>query len=408
VVSPTDGMMPIADPWGAWVPGPRATRNALCQGLLSGRTFAVKDLIDVEDVVTGGGNPDWTASHGPAPRDAETVRALRLAGAAMAGKTITDELAFSLEGENAHHGTPINPKAPDRLPGGSSSGSAVAVSAGLVDFALGTDTGGSVRVPASFCGVFGFRPTHGAVSLDGVIPFAPSYDTIGWMARDGALLERIGRVLLPGSASADASSSRAVTAPPSPTLMLAEDAFALADPACAERVRLAASRLGASDDLCVMEGGSTDWLHAYATLQGAEIHRTLGPWMAEHRPRFGPEMAPRFAGVAMLDTADIERWTHWRAGQIARLHALLAPGVALLMPTTPGQALPKSSTPAERGAFYATSLAVNSIAGHAGLPQATVPLVTPGHAPYGLSIVGAPGSDLRLLTWVAGLDAGLL
>ena len=103
---------------------------------------------------------------------------------------MTDELAFSLEGRNVHYPDLINPICPDRLPGGSSSGSAVAVAAGQTDFALGTDTGGSVRVPANFLGLFGFRPSHGALSLDGVVPFAPSYDTVGWLARDAALLAR--------------------------------------------------------------------------------------------------------------------------------------------------------------------------------------------------------------------------
>ena len=150
-----------------------------------GLTFAVKDLIDVAGMRTGGGNPDVARadSNRPRARRRRWNRRLR-AGATLIGKTITDELAFSLEGRNVHYGSPINPACPDRLPGGSSSGSAVAVAAGLADFALGTDTGGSVRVPANFVGVFGFRPSHGAISLDGVVPFAPSYDTIGWFARD--------------------------------------------------------------------------------------------------------------------------------------------------------------------------------------------------------------------------------
>src|SRR5271170_2192254 len=163
--------------------------------------------------------PVGLASHPAASASAPVVDALLAAGARLAGKAVTDELAFSLEGVNAHYGTPVNPACPDRIPGGSSSGSAVAVAAGLVDFALGTDTGGSVRVPASFVGVCGFRPTHDAISLAGVVPFAPSYDTVGWFAGDAAMLSRVGGVLLPNASPR-----------PIHRFRLVRDAIALADP----------------------------------------------------------------------------------------------------------------------------------------------------------------------------------
>src|SRR5271155_634032 len=212
------GVSALAPDFGAFVPGPRLTVAPTAAGPLSGLTFAVKDLIDVAGTPTGGGNPDWLKAQEPAATSAPAVEALLAAGATLYGKTITDELAFGLEGVNAHYGTPVNPACPDRIPGGSSSGSGVAVAAGLVDFALGTDTGGSVRVPASFVGVFGFRPTHGAVSTAGVLPFAPSYDTVGWFARDAGVLRRVGETLL-GPAT-DVSLHR---------LVRGGDVFALAD-----------------------------------------------------------------------------------------------------------------------------------------------------------------------------------
>src|SRR5215510_1100984 len=182
--------------WGAFVPGPRARLAPLGSGPLDGLTFVAKDLLDVAGHVTGGGNPHWAARQQPALKSAGVVDCLRRAGATLIGKTVTDELAFSLEGENEHHGTPINPRAPDRLPGGSSSGSAAAVASGLADLGLGTDTGGSVRVPASFCGLFGWRPSHGRIPLEGVVRFAPSYDTFGLLARDAAHLQLGAQCLL--------------------------------------------------------------------------------------------------------------------------------------------------------------------------------------------------------------------
>lgn len=247
-------------------PGPLVTREPTAAGPLDGRTFAVKDLIDIAGHVTGGGNPDWLRTHGLAALSAPVVEQLLAAGATLRGKTVTDELAFSLEGVNAHYGTPLNSTCPGRIPGGSSSGSASAVAAGLVDFALGTDTGGSVRVPAAFCGLFGFRPTHNAVPLTGVVPFAPSYDTIGWFAREIATLAAVGDVLLPNAAPAATRK-----------FILVRDAFDLADAAVAATLRAACTKLGVNEEIDVFDGRADHWRECYRVLQGAEIWRELGP-----------------------------------------------------------------------------------------------------------------------------------
>ena len=393
--------------YGAWVPGERVRRPPLAaagEGALAGLRVAVKDLIDVEGSVTGCGNPDWAAAHAPARADAPCVQALRAAGAAIVGKTITDEFAFSLEGENAHYGTPRNPRAPSRLPGGSSSGSAVAVAAGLADVTLGTDTGGSVRVPASFCGVHGFRPTHGAVSLAGVMPFAPSYDTVGWFARSAALMQRVGRLLLPRDVTRG-------SAPEPLKLLVAADVFAAADKDAAVHMRPLAARLGAIDAVEAFGGAIEPWLQSYAVLQGAEIRATLGPWMAAHRPRMGTAIASRFASLDALQDSEIAHWSGWRVEQSRRLRALLADGHVLLLPTTPGAALERTATPEMRGHFYAKALAINALAGHAGLPQISLPMATldghPQGPPLGLSLLGAPGSDHALLDFAVALaDSG--
>ncbi|KZV37390.1 ABC transporter G family member 28 [Dorcoceras hygrometricum] len=163
---------------------------------LTNLTFAVKDIFDVEGYVTGFGNPDWVRTHSVATSTAPVIMELLYAGAKCVGKTVMDEMAYSINGENIHYGTPVNPRAEDRVPGGSSSGSAVAVGAMLVDFSLGTDTGGSVRVPASYCGIYGFRPSHGIISTSGVIPMSQSFDTVGWFARDPVILSQVGKILL--------------------------------------------------------------------------------------------------------------------------------------------------------------------------------------------------------------------
>jgi amidase len=379
-----------ANAWGAFVPGPRARAAPLGRGPLDGLRLAVKDLIDVAGVVTTGGNPDWAATHAAAERHAPVVQRLLASGATLVGKTVTDELAFSLEGENVHHGTPRNPRSPGRLPGGSSSGSAVAVAAGEADIALGTDTGGSVRIPAAFCGVFGFRPTHGRVSLAGVLPFAPSYDTVGWMAADGRRLQAVGDALLDG---ADAN--------PPLRLHWAADVAALADAAVRETVRAAAEALAVSTPLNAFGAPPEVALEAYGVLQGDEVRSALGAWIAAHRPRFGPAIAERFAALASIAPAQVARWSTWREAERARLDALLGQGIALVFPTAPCAALPLDAPGSQRERFYATALAVNAIAGHAGLPQVTLPAGCVEHGPVGLSILGPRGSDRRLLAFAA-------
>src|SRR5258705_5873527 len=164
-----------------FVPGPVLRIAGAAGGPLGGLTFAAKDLCDVAGHPTGGGNPDWGRAHPVPTRHAWAVQRLLDAGARLVGKTVTDEVSLGILGENPFDGTPLNPKAPDRVPGGSSSGSASAVAQGLCDTALGTDTGGSVRVPASFCGLHGIRPTHGRLDLTGMTRQAPGSDTTPWV-----------------------------------------------------------------------------------------------------------------------------------------------------------------------------------------------------------------------------------
>ena len=222
--------LPGNDPLNAFCRDSEAYAVGADQGPLVGLTFAAKDIFDVAGHVTGCGNPHWKATHQPARATAWVVQQLLDAGATMVGKTITDELTRGIFGENAHYGTPVNPRATGRVPGGSSSGSALAVAGELVDFALGSDTGGSVRVPASFCGLYGLRPTHGRIPRDGMLLQAPSYDTIGWFAREPELFAAVGSVLLPPGTPGRRPRN----------LVIAQDAFDLAEPEIREAMLSAA------------------------------------------------------------------------------------------------------------------------------------------------------------------------
>jgi amidase len=372
--------------YGAFVPGSRARLAPLGSGPLDGLTFVAKDLLDVAGYVTGGGNPHWAGRQKPAATSAWAVDRLLRSGTALVGKTITDELAFSLEGENEHYGTPINPRAPDRLPGGSSSGSAVAVAAGLADLGLGTDTGGSVRVPASFCGLFGWRPSHGRVSMDGVVRFAPSYDTVGLLAGDAKRLQ-LGSQCLLGTPTASVAQCR---------LLIASDAFELAEPEAASVLADAAKALGAVEEVRAFGGRPDDFRDAYVILQGLEIAREHNDFLASD-PLFGSTIKPRFDGVRALDPAAGARWSAWRAETTVRLRQLFLPGTFLVLPTAPSVAPRRFLRGEVAGRFYDAALALGSIAGHAGLPAVSLPVATLHGCPLGLSIVGGPGEDESLL-----------
>jgi amidase len=363
-------------------------------GPLRGLTFAVKDVFDIAGHRTGNGNPIWLETHPPATRTASSVERLLAAGARMVGKTHTDEMAYSLNGENIHYGTPTNPRAPGRIPGGSSSGSAVAVAGELADFALGTDCGGSIRLPASYCGIFGIRTTHGLVPADGVVDLAASFDTVGWFAHDAETLRRVGEVLLP---TAPAFAPK--------RLLIADDAFVFVGPEVSGALAAAVARLKAAfadhQHVRVYAGDPAAWSGIFRTLQGSEIWRRHGDWIKAHNPSFGPGIAERFRWTRTIDPAEVERLRPQREAVARRMADLLGRDALLCLPTAPGIA-PKLATPQdELEVFRARAFGLLSIAGLARLPQVTLPLATMGGCPLGLSLIGPSRCDRGLLDWVA-------
>ena len=379
------------DDLNAFVPGPRCRVAGTPSGPLSGLHFAVKDLIDVAGWPTGGGNPDWARAQDIPTRHARIIEQLLSAGASIIGKTATDEVSLGILGENPFTGTPLNPTAPDRVPGGSSSGSASVVAAGVCDFALGTDTGGSVRVPSSFCGLYGIRPTHGRLDFSGICVQAPSSDTVGWMARDAGTFARVGAVLF---------GEPTPTALPH-TLLVATDAFAFADPdvaaALAPMVDRLAGIIGTRRDEALAPQGLSVWKDAQRTLQSSESLRTFAPWLDQYNPRMQYGVARNLVLAASISDADRTRAALMREEARARLRLLLPPGTILCLPTTPfpapllGQSVSALAFPRER----ITCLAC--VGGLTGSPQVSLPGALVDGAPVGLSIVGGRGADSALL-----------
>jgi amidase len=383
----------------AFVSGPRTQVSGAAAGPLAGLTFAVKDLIDVADVPTGGGNPDWPRFAPTPTRHAWVVQTLLDAGASVVGKTVTDEVSLGILGENAHDGTPLNPAAPGRVPGGSSSGSASAVAAKACDFALGTDTGGSVRVPSSFCGLYGIRPTHGRIDFTGIAVQAPGSDTCGWFARDATTFARVGEVLL-----GDALPATLPT-----TLLVAQDAFGFADENVQQALAPVVSRLakliGDRREVTLAPQGLSVWQRAQRVLQASEAWRTFQPWLDGHNPRLAFSVARGLLQGSSMTDAERNAASLMRMEARARIRMLLPSGTILCLPTTPFPA-PQKGLPLHQ--LDPLRERISCLACHGGLtgvPQVNLPGATVDGAPVGLSIIGARGSDLDLLRIAVAFEA---
>ena len=389
-------MLLDADPARAFMPYPAAPVPHAETGPLSGLTFAAKDLFDVAGYPTSGGSPHLLALSGVKTRTAPTVQRLLDAGARLVGKTITDELAFSLNGKNAHFGTPVNGAAPDRIPGGSSSGSAAAVSHGLCDFALGTDTGGSVRGPASHCGLFGIRPTHGRVSLEGCLDLAPSLDTCGYFTRDQDTFVRVGEVLLGPDAMA---------LPEPPRLLIAADAFAMLDQevrgALAPIVQRMEAAFGQATMLEAARDGFEPLYWAFRHIQGREAWAVDGPMIERYRPPLGPGVAERFAFSRAVTDAQVAEGQAVRERFTQAFRQLLGADGVLILPTMPDVAPLLAESEHALDAYRNKALNLLCLSGLAGVPQVSIPLGSRLGAPLGLSVIGPAGSDLSLVRFAA-------
>lgn len=354
----------------------------LASGPLDGLTVAVKDLFAVGGFGIGAGNPAWLAGAATEADDAQAVRALRQAGAAIAGIARTDELAFSLSGTNAHYGTPPNPAAPRLVTGGSSSGPASAVATGQADIGLGTDTGGSVRVPASVCGLFGFRPTHGAVSADGVLPLAPSFDTVGWLTASARLLAEVGAVLLPPGPGA------------APARLISPDI-----PNGSPRLSRVPA-LPIVSEAVLSDSDTSDLLAAFRVVQAAEAWESHGTWITAHPGALGADVEARFRFGSSVTSADRIRAREVIAGYRTRVLDALGGDAWLVLPAAGGPGHPRDATAEEKDAWRQATLRRTVIASACGLPSVSIP--TGSSPPEGVALVGPPGSDRALLRAAVG------
>ncbi len=391
----------IHDTVRAFMPYPDVPVPRAASGPLAGMDFAVKDLFDVAGYATSGGQPFLLAMSGIKSATAPTVQRLLDAGARFVGKTITDELAYSMNGQNAHFGSPLNCAAPERITGGSSSGSAAAVAARLCDFALGTDTGGSVRAPASHCGLVGLRPTQGRVSLRGALDLSPSFDTCGWFARDVSSFARVADVLL-GDDDTPLPAAVRLLRPTDLWALLTPEVTAALGAACA-RVEGVLGR--AAPTRVVLDDVEAMFWH-FRHLQGREAWQVDGPLIERYQPPLGSVVAQRFAWVRGISDEAVAAGVVYRQRLRTALARTLGRDGVLLMPTMPDVAPRIADDEAGLEDYRNRATQMLCVAGLTGFPQLSLPLATRLGAPLGLSLLGPPGSDRSLVGLAERIVAG--
>ncbi|KAJ9159117.1 hypothetical protein P3X46_024643 [Hevea brasiliensis] len=403
-------------------PPPPAAKQSL-----SGLTFAIKDIFDVKGYVTGFGNPDWRRTHDVAEKMGMVVTALLKNGATCVGKTVMDELGMGITGENMHYGTPINPQMPSFVPGGSSSGSAVAVAAELVDFAVGTDTIGCIRIPAAFCGIFGFRPSHGTVSMIGTIPNSQSLDTIGWLARDPSVLHRVGYALLQLNNVETRRARR---------LIFADDLFQLSKVPKHKSEYVISKAIGnlsgyqppkhinldqyiASNvpSLKGFRGESTNLENGTSTLkalssvmvslQRCEFKTNHEEWVKSVKPKLAPDVSNHVVAAINTKQENVKTLYKIRTETQACVQSLLKDDGMLVIPTVadpPFRLNAKKGYPAEA---HDRALIPSSIASMSACCQVTVPLGKHDGCPISVSFISYHGADKFLLDTVLDMYTSL-
>ncbi|MFT4213157.1 MAG: DUF3225 domain-containing protein [Microbacterium sp.] len=375
------------------------------EGPLAGLTVAVKDLFAIKGYRIGAGNPTYLDSARPEPHTAPAVSELLHGGASLRGIARTDEFAYSIAGDNVHYGTPPNGALPGALPGGSSSGPASAVSTGQADIALATDTAGSIRVPASYQGLWGLRTTHGLVPRQGLLPLAQSFDTIGWLTRDGETLQRVAEWALGfgGSESTERIYGESGADLPWRLLVVAEAVDAV-DAATRTAFDAFLVRLAACDDPPQLRrqsiGDLDEFYGPFRTVQAAEAWRSDGDWLRAHPDAVGPAVAERFR-LASEVTPEAEASARAALEPQRALLQRLTDGDVLIMPTVPGPAPARTARGPQIDAIRQATLRMTSPAAVGGLPALTVPLLTVpsplGPAPVGVCLISRAGTDLALV-----------
>ncbi|XAR63968.1 Amidase [Bertholletia excelsa] len=394
---------------------------------LTGVFFAVSDIFEMDGFVTGFGNLDWARTHEAASQTSFVVSTLVEGGATCVGKTVIDEMSYSINGENKQYGMPTNPVAPARIPGGSSSGAAVAVAANLVDFSLGVDTDGGVRVPAGYCGVIGFRPSYGAVSHMGVIPVSSSFDTVGWFAKDPSILRRVGHVLL----------QIPFTTQHNPrNIIIADDCFQLlkvpvgwvAQAVIKSTEKLFGRQVLKHENLVEYLDFKVPSLKAFhfkksnsevesssirllgnvmQLVKRHEFKDNHGEWISSVNPTLNPIVAAQIQESMEMSDEEIKNFQTIRNEMRVALNSLLKDDGILVIPTIADPPPKTGGKEMFSEDYLSRAFSLLSVASVSGCCQATLPLGLHDKCPISVSLLARHGGDRFLLDTVQTIYASL-
>ena len=358
-------------------------------GLLKDLKFVSKDMCDIKNFKTSCGNPDFYKKCKPANDFAPFLKKILNKGAKLKGITICDEFFYSVIGENNHYGTPVNLNAPNCVPGGSSSGSAAALTTNLYDFSIGSDTGGSVRVPASFCGLYGIRPTHGRIDATGVYPMAPSFDTIGWFSRDVDIFKKVGSVLLNKDEASNISFN---------SYVIAEDLLELAEENLQRQfIEYLNTNLPNLLRIKISIKDKAEIADYFRILQGGEIKEHVIPWIEKNNPEISTEINNRIKMASNITKDEINLANKFRKDLISEVNISLPKGNIAIFPTTPFSAPLCGQDEYALGASRKKLMSMTSITGMTSRPQISIPKLKDKTGPVGISLLGWENSDEILL-----------
>ena len=358
-------------------------------GLLKDLKFVTKDMCDIKNFKTSCGNPDFYKKCKPANDFAPFLKKILNKGAKLKGITICHEFFYSVIGENNHYGTPVNLNAPNCVPGGSSSGSAAALTTNLYDFSIGSDTGGSVRVPASFCGLYGIRPTHGRIDATGVYPMAPSFDTIGWFSRDVDIFKKVGSVLLNKDEASNISFN---------SYVIAEDLLELAEENLQRQfIEYLNTNLPNLLRIKISIKDKAEIADYFRILQGGEIKEHVIPWIEKNNPEISTEIYNRIKMASNITKDEINVANKFRKDLISEVNISLPKGNIAIFPTTPFSAPLCGQDEYALGASRKKLMSMTSITGMTSRPQISIPKLKDKTGPVGISLLGWENSDEILL-----------
>ena len=358
-------------------------------GSLSGMTFLCKDMCDIKGFKSSCGNPDFYKHSIEALDYAPFLKKILNEGAILKGITICDEFFYSIIGENKHYGTPENLNSPNCVPGGSSSGSAAALTNHDFDFTIGTDTGGSVRVPASFCGVFGFRPTHGRIDLNKVYPMAKSFDTLGWFSNNKPNMLKLGKIFF--------DNFREIQIEQKNILIPVDIVDDLDQDIKSQFYNYCEYKFKNLKKVQLSSYKKSELADCFRVMQGYEIKLNILPWIEKYDPKISTEINSRLKMAKIITKNMYDDAINLRKEFISELDQNLPVESILIFPTIPFSAPIKGQSDDNLSELRKKVMEFTCIGGLSSRPQISIPKFKGSTGPIGLSVLGNKNADETML-----------